>query len=206
MLTQLLFGWLTKDGEEQFSGTVSTGIQGMTGNTNFTTLAAAVTAVGTSDDSYLLAKADAVHGGVEKTTIRNARRTDLVELLRGLLSNINAIANGDAEKLLSSGFPVRKTVRTPVGPLPMPMAPIVKQGPTTCTLKASTLPIYGASLYTARLALATAPLVYLQTKQSTGTRFLFEALTAGELYNVGMNAIGAAGPSDWSNDGTGRIV
>jgi hypothetical protein len=35
---------------------------------------------------------------------------------------------------------------------------------------------------------------------------LFEALTAGELYNVGMNAIGAFGPSDWRNDGTGRVI
>jgi hypothetical protein len=206
MISQLLFGWLTKDGEEQFSGKVSTGIQGMTGNTYFTTLATEVTAADTSYATYLLAKADAVRGGVEQTAIRNARRGDLVDLLRGLLSNINAIANGDAEKLLSSGFPLRKTVRTPVGPLATPRAPTVGQGPTTCTLKASTLPVYGASLYTARLALASAPLVYLQTKQSTAAHFLFDGLTAGELYNVGMNAIGAAGPSDWSNDGTGRVV
>jgi hypothetical protein len=206
MLTQLLFGWLTKDGQEQFSGTMSTGIQGTTGNTYYTALAAAVTAVTASYQTYLLAKADATHGSVEQTAIRNARRADLVELSRGLLSNINAVANGDMEKLLSSGFPIRKTVRTPVGPLPTPLAPIVKQGPTTCTMKASTLPIYGASLYTARLALASAPLIYLQTKQSTAAHFLFEGLTAGELYNVGINAIGVAGPSDWSNDGTGRVV
>ena len=206
MTSQVLFGWLTKDGEEPFSGKVSTGIQGMTGNTYFTTLATEVTAADTSYATYLLAKADAVRGGVEQTAIRNARRGDLVDLLRGLLSNINALANGDPEKLLSSGFPLRKTVRTPVGPLATPRAPTVGQGPTTCTLKASTLPIYGASLYTARLALVSAPLVYLQTKQSTAAHFLFDGLTAGELYNVGMNAIGAAGPSDWSNDGTGRIV
>jgi hypothetical protein len=206
MISQLLFGWLTKDGEEQFSGKVSTGIQGMTGNTYFTTLATEVTAADTAYATYLLAKADAVRGGVEQTAIRNARRGDLVDLLRGLLSNINAVANGDAEKLLSSGFPLRKTVRTPVGPLQTPATPVVRQGPTTCTLKASTPPIYGASLYTTRLALASAPLVYLQTKQSTAAHFLFDGLTAGELYNVGMNAIGAAGPSDWSNDGTCRIV
>jgi hypothetical protein len=206
MLSQLLFGWLTKDGEEQFSGKMSAGIQGTTGNTYYTALAAAVTAVTASYETYLLAKADATHGGVEQTAIRNARRGDLVELSRGLLSNINAIANGDMEKLMSSGFPLRKTVRTPIGPLPAPLSPIVKQGPTTCTMKASTQPVYGASLYTARLALASAPLVYLQTKQSTAAHFLFEGLTAGELYNVGMNAIGAAGPSDWSNDGTGRVV
>ncbi len=185
---------------------MSAGIQGTTDNTNFTALAAAVAAVAASYEAYLLAKANAVQGGVEQTTIRDARRFDLVALVRGLLSNINAIANGDTEKLMSSGFPLRKTVRTPVGPLATPRAPTVGQGPTTGTLKASTPPVYGASLYTARLALASAPRTYVQTKQRTGTRFLFEALTAGELYNVGINAIGSAGPSDWSNDGTARII
>lgn len=82
----------------------------------------------------------------------------------------------------------------------------MSQGPASGTLKASTVPVYGAALYTARLALASMPDKFLQTQQSTGARFLFENLTPGEVYNVEMNAIGAAGPSDWSDDGTTRIV
>ncbi|MDQ6625135.1 MAG: hypothetical protein M3Y69_03190, partial [Verrucomicrobiota bacterium] len=108
--------------------------------------------------------------------------------------------------LLSSGFPLRNTNRTPIGPLPAPAAPTVAQGPNTGTLKAATSSVYGASLYTARLAKASTPDVYVETQQQTGVRFAFEGLTPGELYNVDINAIGAAGPSDFSDVGTLRVI
>ena len=73
-------------------------------------------------------------------------------------------------------------------------------------MKAFTPPIYGGALYTARLALASAPNVYIQTPQSTGARFRFEGLTPGEVYNAQMMVVGAAGPSDWSDNSTLRIV
>lgn len=206
MTNSTLFGWLTKYGEEPFSGTVDAGLQGTDGNPNYTALAAAVTAAKAAYNTYLIAKADAIEGGKEETTARNARRAELVVLLRALLSNINAIANGDEEVLLTSGFPLRQTTRNRVGPLGAPAAPVVTQGDVSGVLKASTAPIYGAALYTARLALASAPTTYLQTVQGTGTRFQFKGLTPGELYNVDMNAIGAAGPSDWSDVGTMRVV
>ena len=123
-----------------------------------------------------------------------------------LFSNINAIANGDDVVLASCGFPLRSTNRTPIGPLPAPASPTMAQGPTTGTLRASVPGVYGSYLYTARLALASAPNTYIQTVQQTGTRFLFEGLTPGEVYNVEVNAIGAAGASDWSDDGTLRVI
>ena len=126
--------------------------------------------------------------------------------LRALISNINAIANGNVDMLLSSAFPLRRDNRTPIGPLPAPDAPVVTQGPTTGTLKASTAAVYGAALYTARLAKAAAPTVYVDTQQQTGIRFMFSDLTPGELYNVDINAIGAAGPSDFSDVGTLRVI
>jgi hypothetical protein len=206
MIQQLIFGWLTKDGEEAFSGKTDAGLKATTGNPNFTALAAMVAACQAAYVLYLLAKANAKQGGVDQTAARNARRAELVGLLRSLISNINASADGDAEKLLSSGFPLRSTNRSPIGPLATPAAPIVTQGSTTGVLKASTPPVYGASLYTARLALASAPTVYLQTQQGTGAHFEFDGLTPGELYNVDMDAIGTAGPSDWSDVGTMRVV
>lgn len=102
MIPQLAYGWLTKDGEDPFSAKVDKGIQGMTGNPNFTTLAPAVTAIETAYNTYLIAKANAVQGGVEATAIRDARRADLSDLLRPLLSNVNAIANGDIEMLMGA--------------------------------------------------------------------------------------------------------
>jgi hypothetical protein len=71
---------------------------------------------------------------------------------------------------------------------------------------ATSPPIYGGALYTARLALASAPNTYLQTKQGTGARFQFAGLTPGEVYNVGIMVNGAAGPSDWSDDSSLRVV
>jgi hypothetical protein len=151
-----------------------------------------VTATETAYAAYLVAKANASQGGVDLTSIRNSLRADLVALLRALLSNINAIADGDVDKLLSSGFPLRNTNPSPVGQLGPPTAVTVSQGELTGTLKAGCNRVYGAVLYTARLALASAPTVILQTKQGTATRFLFEQLIPGELYNVDRNAIGAA--------------
>jgi len=206
MILSLIYGWLTKDAEEVFSGKVDAGIKATKGNPNFTTLASQVTAIEAAYAAYLAAKANAAQGGVENVAIRNARRADLVVLLRALISNINAIAGGDGEVLLSSGFPMTKSTRTPIGPLPAPQAPVLRQGQNSGTLMTSTSPVYGGALYTARLALTSAPTVYLQTKQSTGARFQFDGLTAGEVYNVEMMVVGAAGPSDWSDDSTMRIV
>ena len=56
----------------------------------------------------------------------------------------------------------------------------------------------GAYTYNWRLALASAPTVYLQTAQTTAARHTFEGLTAGQIYNMQLNAVGTAGESNWS--------
>ena len=177
----------------------------MTDNANFTALAADNTAMLASFDIYKVARANAVKGGVEATAIRNGRRADLLDLVQALADNVSAIAKGDEEKLMSSGFPLQKATHTSVGPLSAPRAPKVKQG-IACQAIAATKPVYGGSIYTARLALASAPTVYQQTMQKTGARFEFNGLTAGELYNVQINVTGFAGVSDWSDVGSLRVI
>jgi hypothetical protein len=83
---------------------------------------------------------------------------------------------------------------------------VVAQGPVTGAMAAKTAPIRGAGIYNWRLALASAPTVYAQTKQTPGARVLFAGLNAGEIYNVEVNAVGAAGTSNWSDDATMRVV
>jgi hypothetical protein len=199
-------GFLTKDGQASFTDKVTTILQWMTGNANYPTPSPTLTVVQTAFNAYKVATADASQGGVENTAIRDARRAELVSLLRQLANYVGATANGDLEKLMSSGFPVQKSTRTPIGPLPAPQAPFLRQGPVSGSARASAPPVYGAALYTARLALASAPTTYLKTQQSTGARFRFENLTPGEVYSVDINAIGAAGPSDWSDVGTARVI
>ena len=138
-------GFLTKDGQAPFTDKVAAILQWMTNNSNYPTPAPTLPVVQTAFSSYKVAAADAVQGGKQNTAIRNARRDELVALLRQLSSYVSAAANGDLEVLLSSGFPVQKPSRTPIGPLPAPDAPVLAQGPVTGSLGASASPLYGAS-------------------------------------------------------------
>jgi hypothetical protein len=55
-----------------------------------------------------------------------------------------------------------------------------------------------AYIYNWRVALASAPDVYLQQTQTTAADDLFSGLTPGQIYLVDVNVVGTAGPSDWS--------
>lgn len=206
MTRSLVFGWLTKYSQDPFSSTTDTALQAMTGNKYYTALGEAVVDSKKGYDTYLIDKAGAAQGGSELIAIRNTARATLVGLLRALISNINAIAKGNVDLLLSSGFPLNRDNRTPIGPLAPPKPPVLTQGSTSGTMKAATGTVYGGSLYTARLAKASAPTVYLYTQQKTAARFMFPGLTPGELYNVDINVIGAAGASDFSDPGTLRVT
>lgn len=198
--------FLTKDGEASFTEKVSTILEHLKNNPNYPTPTPALPAVETAFAAYKVATAEAVQGGVENTAIRDAKRAELTGLLRQLASYVNGTANGDLPKLLSSGFPTQKPVRTPIGPLPAPGTPVVTQGAVTGALTASAPPVYGASSYNWNLALETAPEVTVQTAQTTGARAQFSGLTPGKVYLVSLNAVGAAGVSDWSDAGSLMVI
>ncbi len=206
MNVKTAIGFLTKDGEALFTDKVTTILEWMTDNTQYPTPTPALTVVQTAFDAYKVATADAALGGKEKTAARDARRAELVSLLRQLANYVDATANGDLEQLMTSGFPTQKTQRTPIGPLPAPDAPNVSQGPVTGTLRAVISPLNGGYAYNWRIALASAPTVFVQTAQTTGGRVMFEDLTAGQVYNVSANGVGAAGTSDWSDVGSLMVI
>ena len=198
--------FLTKDGEAPFTAKVATLLEWLTDNEKYPTPTPALTVVQTAFDAYKVATAEAAQGGKEKIAARNARRAELVSLLRQLANYVSSTANGDLETLITSGFPIQKTGRSPIGPLPAPDAPIVSQGPLTGTLRAVISPLNGAYVYNWRIALASAPTVYVQTAQTTGGRVMFEDLTAGQVYNVSANGVGSAGTSDWSDVGSLMVI
>jgi len=194
-------GFLTKDSDAQLDQDTETILASMTGNANFTTPSPTLAIVTTALNAFTVALSEAADGGVEKTAIKNAKRNELVSLLRQLASYVFATADEDMTKLLSSGFPAQKTTRSPIGPLPAPATPFLVQGPVTGSLSASTPPINGAYIYNWRVALASAPTVYVKQVQSTAASKTFEGLTPGQVYNVQLNAVGTAGTSDWSGPG-----
>ena len=130
----------------------------------------------------------------------------ICSLMRQLASYVTSTCTGDMAKLLSSGFPHQMPTRERVGELPAPVTPKAKQGELSGQMVATTGPIYGASAYNWRVALASAPNTYVRTGQTIGARNTFDGLTPGELYNVQVNAVGAAGTSDWSGAGQLRVI
>jgi hypothetical protein len=194
-------GFLTKDSDAQLDQDTETIIASMTGNANFPTPSPTLAIITTALNAFTVALSDAADGGIEKTAVKNAKRTELVSLLRQLASYVFATADEDMTKLLSSGFPAQKTARPPIGPLPAPATPFVSQGPVSGSLSASTPPINGAYIYNWRVALASAPTVFVKQVQSTAASNTFDGLTPGQIYNVQLNAVGTAGASDWSGPG-----
>lgn len=148
--------------------------------------------------SFITATQDAAHRDIEMVAICRAKRAELVSLFRQLASWVDATADGDLAVLLSSGFPAQTTQRQPVGPLPTPNTPLLRNGPVTGSVTARTSKVNGAYTYNWRAALASAPTVYVRTAQTTGARAIFEGLSGGQTYNVELNAVGTAGASDWS--------
>jgi hypothetical protein len=138
-------------------------------------------------------------GGVALTIAKNARRAELVVLIRELASYVQVTCKGDMTVLLSSGFPIQKPVRNPIGQLPVPSNLTVTLGTYTGQLDASAAPVPGAAVYNWRLTTAAAPATLVQSAQTTAASNTFTGLTPGVVYNAEVNAVGAAGPSDWSD-------
>ena len=148
---------------------------------------------------FSTAMGDAAGGGMTFTSTKNDKRAILVALLRQLASYVTVTANGNLTVLLSSGFPIQKPQRQPVGELPAPANLTVTLGVLSGQLHANAAPVAGAAIYNWRLATAAAPTVVVQSAQTTAANNTFTDLTAGVVYNTAVNAVGAAGTGNWSD-------
>ncbi len=153
--------------------------------------------VRTSLDKYINAIAAAADGGIALTAAKKAARSELVVLLRNLASYVQVACKDSMENLLLSGFPVQKPNRIPIGVLPAPTVLNLNLGPRSGTLDAKVLALAGAAIYNWRLT-ATGNPVPVATAQTTAASTSFDSLTPGVIYTVEANAVGASGPSDWS--------
>lgn len=174
-------------------------VTAMTGNASYPTPTPALATVTAAEEAFTVALAEAADGGKEKTAVKNARRAELIAPLRQLSAYVVLTCGEDMTKLLSSGFPIQKPTRSRVGALPAPETPSVTFGARSDELDAVTSPVFGAATYTWRISLASTPAVILQTAQTTAARHTFTGLNPGQVYSITANAVGSAGPSDWSN-------
>lgn len=137
--------WLNSTTDDTYSGIVDTELKSSKGSSYFTSLTAELNSCETDYTSLLIARAAAVDGSKADRNTRDVFRDTLNTDLRPLLSKINALANGDDAILIASGFPMRSTNRTPIGPLDTPETPVCKQGKNSGVLLAATRQVYGAS-------------------------------------------------------------
>ena len=153
----------------------------MTGNPHYLLLNPSLADVTAAIDQLDAANQAALDRGLQAIIARNAAKAELLVLMRQLVGYVQSYCQNDLEILVSSGFLSTKTP-APIGPLATPAVPVLRQGPTTGTLKARTGKVNGAYAYNWRVALATAPGVYVQTAQTTAAKITFEGLTAGQVY------------------------
>lgn len=199
MVVKPAIGFLTLDSDAQLVKNAETIVNAMTNNPSYPTPSPTLASVTTAINDFSVAIDNAADGGKTLTLLKNQKRAALGAVLRNLASYVHVTCNGDIATLNSSGFPIQKPSRTPVGVLPAPETPVLSLGARTRELNASTTPIPNGYTYNWRVALASAPTQYLQRVQTTAASNVFTGLTPGQIYAVDVNVVGSAGPSDWSD-------
>lgn len=186
----------------QLEADVSHIIRQMTDNESFPDPSPSLAIVGSKLHDFRFALREAWFGGKLLTLEKNMRRAELVAVVRQLAGYVTARCSGDLVTLMSSGFPFHKPTRHAVGALTPPDMPRLKHKTLSGCIDAVVSPVRGASIYTWQLALASAPKVVLQTVHTTAARASFADLMPGQVYTVRVNAIGTAGPTNFSNPAT----
>jgi hypothetical protein len=206
MVVKPSINFLTRDSDSKLIVDTGIIITSVTGNRSFPTPDPTIETLTAARDAFVVAVEESAHRDREMIAVRKAKRAELASLLRQLANYVESKSDGDMTALLSSGFPVQKPNRTPVGPVATPGAAQLRHGATSGSLAARSPQVKGASAYNWRLARSSAPTVYVQAAQTTGARYTFDDLTAGQSYNVELNALGSAGESNWSNPSTLMVI
>ncbi|MBV9007546.1 MAG: hypothetical protein JO354_00040 [Verrucomicrobia bacterium] len=197
--------FLTADPDAVLVTRVNNIVVSMTNNSNYPKPSPTLNMVTAANTAFSDAIAAAAEGGKQFTAAKNAKRAELVALLRQLANYIQGACAEDMAALLSSGFPVQKPDRSPASVPATPQTPRVSQGLRGQAVAVSS-PVQYAYIYNWRVALLSDPARFVQQAQSTGARAAFTGLTPGQTYAIECNAVGTAGSSDWSNAGTLMVI
>jgi len=199
MIIKPSISWLTTDRDALLINDTGVVVLAMTNNVAiYDKPAPELTVIQSALDDFSTAEAATADGGPSATSKKKNLRLVLVNLMRQLASYVAVACKGDMTNLILSGFPPQKPVRTPIGVLPAPQNLIVAHGMLSGELDARVNPVFGASTYNWTCT-ANTPGAVAQTGQSTAASFAFSGLTPGVSYTITANAVGAAGPGNWSN-------
>jgi hypothetical protein len=200
--------WITTDSDEAFANDIAAALAGIAANP-------IIYDKPNPPLADVQAGLDAFTGGVQAwkvagggkalTAKKRNLRAALAVQVRDLCSYVQVACKGNMEWLQLSGIPAQKPIHTPVGPVATPVAPVLSLGDYSGQLDASVTPVFGAVLYSWRLTASTPNATPVVT-QTTAARTTLTGLTPAMAYKVEANAIGSAGPSDWSDAATQIVV
>lgn len=162
----------------------------------------------------LLAKCDEVeaadiavqnNGGKQDYLIRNERMRELRAMIKELGGYVQAVSNGDPEKIALAGFAV-KANSEPVGPMPAPKNLIVRITDMPGELEVRWGGTRGRMTYIAEMCQGD-PLVEANWKQyaiQSRNFFIAQDLTSHVAYSFRVSAVGAVGRGPVSDIGTAK--
>jgi hypothetical protein len=206
MIIKPAITWLARVPDAELATGCNTVLKTMADNiTLYPNPSPTLAVVQTALDDFTASVAAAADGGQSLTTRKNNSRRALAELMRQLASYVQVACNKDLSSLMLSGFPTHKPVRSPVGALPAPSDVTLTLGARSGELDAGVNPVSGVLTYNWKLT-SNAPDAVPQTAQTSAASFTFAGLTPGVIYTVTANAVGTAGPSDWSQTASQMVV
>lgn len=133
-----------------------------------------------------------------KTALQDEQDAAVDALVIQLANYVNNASGGDAEKIASAGFEVR-SAPTPVGELPAPTDlqadPSEHAGSANLSWKA----VYGARTYNIERAADGPVWNWTGVTSCTRSRVSVNTMVSGNKYWFRVAAVGAAGPSAWSD-------
>jgi hypothetical protein len=175
----------------------------LTGNANFTTTVPSLTDFGTliTAADTALAASDAANATANEKTLAKNNAVDALRKSFGLLgTNIESLAGGAADKILSAGLDTRAT-KTPAG-VPVQVANLsVSAGDHDGELNSQWDPVPGAKTYEVQ----TSPDPFTasswsKTKSVTKSLVVLTGFTSGSRIWVRVRAIGAGGEGNYSSE------
>jgi hypothetical protein len=199
MIVKPATSWLNTDSDSLLANDVNVVLVAMAANsTIYPTPSPTLTVIQAVLVTFNAAVAKAAVGSQADKVNKNNQRLVLVGMMRQLASYVLVACKGDMMNLLLSGFPTQKPERQPIGPLPAPGNLTLAHGALSGQLDARVNPVFGAGTYNWKLQPGT-PGAAVITTQTTAASITFTGLTPGVKYSCTVNAVGAAGPSDWSS-------
>ena len=176
----------------------------MTGNTDYPTPSPTLAIVKTSVDDFETAVHDALDGGKIAITTRNAKRNELLSLLRQEAAYVTGTCKSDLVILIGSGFNAVRTP-SPVGVLPAPQNLRLEYTGMSGELRLKFDRVTNAANYSVQSA--TSPDGPWEDQDlSTAARVIIAGLTPGKVYWARACANGSQGSSEYGGPATAMAV